>query len=123
MGRVQDKTAIVTGAAMGLGKAIALRLAEEGARLVLGDIDAEGLAGTASEIAARGGTAVTVGGDLTEEPAAAALIDRAMADFGQIDILVNNVGGSRNTKIWEMSVEDWDFVLRLNLRATFLCTR
>lgn len=123
MGRVEDKAAIVTGASMGLGKAIALRLAQEGARIVLGDIDAAGLEVTASEIAAMGGAAVTVAGDLTEAAVAAGLIERAMAEFGQIDILVNNVGGARNTKIWEMSVEDWDFVLRLNLRSTFLCTR
>lgn len=123
MGRVEDKAAIVTGASMGLGKAIALRLAQEGARIVLGDIDAAGLEVTASEIAAMGGAAVTVAGDLTEETVAAGLIERAMAEFGRIDILVNNVGGARNTKIWEMSVEDWDFVLRLNLRSTFLCTR
>ncbi len=123
MGRVEDKAAIVTGASMGLGKAIALRLAQEGARIVLGDIDAAGLEVTASEIAAMGGMAVTVAGDLTEEAVAVGLVERAMAEFGQIDILVNNVGGARNTKIWEMSVADWDFVLRLNLRSTFLCTR
>ena len=62
-------------------------------------------------------------GDVTEEAPAAALIAAAVERFGRLDILVNNVGGSRNAKIWEMTVEDWDFVLRLNLRSTFLCTR
>lgn len=123
MGRVQDKVAVVTGAANGLGQAIAQRLAEEGARLVLGDIEAGGLEGTAASIAAIGAEAVTVVGDLTEEGPAEQLIGMAMERFGRIDILVNNVGGSRNAKIWEMTAENWDFVLRLNLRSTFLCTR
>jgi 3-oxoacyl-[acyl-carrier protein] reductase len=62
-------------------------------------------------------------GDLTEEAPAQRLIDACVARFGRIDILVNVVGGSRNARIWEMRAEDWDFVLRLNLRSTFLCTR
>ncbi len=123
MGRIQDQVAVITGAANGLGEAIALRLAEEGARVVLGDIDAEGLEGTAGTITGAGGEAVTLAGDITEETTAARFIETAIERFGQIDILVNNVGGSRNRKIWEMSVEDWDFTLRLNLRGTFLCTR
>jgi 3-oxoacyl-[acyl-carrier protein] reductase len=123
MGRVQDRVAVVTGAANGLGKAIATRLAEEGARLVLGDIEAAGLANTAASLAAIGTEAVTVTGDLTEEEPARQLIQTAVERFGKIDILVNNVGGSRNAKVWEMTVENWDFVLRLNLRSTFLCTR
>jgi 3-oxoacyl-[acyl-carrier protein] reductase len=123
MGRVQDKAAIVTGASAGLGRAIALRLAEEGARLVLGDIEPEGLSRTAALITDAGGAAITVAGDLTEEAVVIEMIETAMAAHGQIDILVNNIGGGRNSKIWEMSVEDWDFILRLNLRATFLCTR
>ncbi len=123
MGRVQDQVAVVTGAANGLGKAIATRLAEEGACLVLGDMEAAGLEGTAASLAAMGAEAVTVVGDLTEEATWQQLIQTAVDRFGRIDILVNNVGGSRNAKIWEMTAENWDFVLRLNLRSTFLCTR
>jgi 3-oxoacyl-[acyl-carrier protein] reductase len=113
----------VTGAANGLGKAIAARLAEEGARLVLGDIEVAGLEATSASLASLGAEAVSVVGDLTEEGAAQQLIQTAVERFGRLDILVNNVGGSRNAKIWEMTVENWDFVLRLNLRSTFLCTR
>jgi 3-oxoacyl-[acyl-carrier protein] reductase len=123
MGRVQDRVAVITGAANGLGRAIAHRLAEEGARVVLGDLDPGGLDHTAADIIAAGGVALTVVGDLTEEAPAAQLIQTAVERYGRLDILVNNVGGSRTAKIWEMAVADWDFVMRLNLRSTFLCTR
>ena len=120
---VKDRVAIVTGAANGLGRESAMLLAHEGARVVLGDLDAANLERAAAAITAAGGTAVAMAGDVTEERAAATLIDTAVERFGRLDILVNNVGGSRNAKIWEMRAEDWDFVLRLNLRSTFLCTR
>jgi len=120
---VRDRVAVVTGAANGLGREIALLLAREGARVALGDLDAAGLDKTAAAITAAGGAAVAVAGDLTEEASANRLIAACVERFGRIDILVNDVGGSRNAKIWEMKVEDWDFVLRLNLRPTFLCTR
>ncbi len=123
MAGVKDRVAVVTGAANGLGREIALLLAREGARVALGDLDAAGLESTAAAITAAGGAALTVAGDLTEEEPAKRLIEAAVARFGRLDILVNNVGGSRNSRVWEMSVEDWDFVLRLNLRSTFLCTR
>jgi 3-oxoacyl-[acyl-carrier protein] reductase len=123
MGRVQDRVAVVTGAAGGLGRAIALRLAEEGARLTLGDIDAAALDRTVADITAKGGRAAGVVGDVTEEQPAAALIADAVTRHGRLDILVNNVGGSRNAKIWEMSAADWDHTIRLNLRSAFLCTR
>jgi NAD(P)-dependent dehydrogenase (short-subunit alcohol dehydrogenase family) len=120
---VKDRVAVVTGAASGLGREIAQVLAREGAYVALGDLDRAGLEGTASGITAKGGAVLTIAGDLTEEGPAARLIDAAIERFGRIDILVNNVGGSRNAKIWEMKADDWDFVLRLNLRSTFLCTR
>ncbi len=123
MGRVQDRVAVVTGAATGLGRAIAQRLAEEGARLALADIDAAGLERTVAGIAAAGGQALGVAGDVTEEEPAKGLIAAAVERYGRLDILVNNVGGSRPARIWDMTVEDWDFVLRLNLRSAFLCTR
>ena len=123
MGRVQNQVAVVTGAARGLGQAISYRLAGEGAKLVVGDIDKLGLEATATKIRDGGGEVVTLVGDITEEETASQLIKSAITHFGQIDILVNNVGGSRNSKIWQMPVEDWDYTIRLNLRGTFLCTK
>ena len=123
MSGVRDRVAVVTGASNGLGREIALLLAREGARVALGDLEAAALERTAASITAAGGEAVAVPGDLTEEEPAQRLIDAAVSRFGRVDILVNNVGGSRNAKIWEMSAADWDFVLRLNLRSAFLCTR
>ena len=123
MGRVQNQVAVVTGAARGLGQAISYRLAGEGAKLVVGDIDKLGLEATATKIRDGGGEIVTLVGDITEEETASQLIKSAITHFGQIDILVNNVGGSRNSKIWQMPVEDWDYTIRLNLRGTFLCTK
>jgi 3-oxoacyl-[acyl-carrier protein] reductase len=123
MGRVQDQVAVVTGAGNGLGRAIALRLAEEGARLALGDIEPDALERTVADIVEQGGQAFGVVGDVTEEGPAARLVDDAVARYGRLDILVNNVGGSRSARIWEMTAEQWDFVIRLNLRSAFLCTR
>ena len=123
MGRVQNQIAIVTGAAKGLGQSISCRLAKEGAKLVLADIDIAKLKETAKVIQNEGGKVITVECDVTEEEPANNLIKTAMDYFGQIDILVNNVGGSRNSKIWEMPLDDWDYTIKLNLRSTFLCTR
>jgi NAD(P)-dependent dehydrogenase (short-subunit alcohol dehydrogenase family) len=122
MAGVKDRAAVVTGGANGLGREIALVLARAGAKVAVGDLEA-GVEGTASAITHAGGDALAVVGDLTEEGPAARLIEAAVARWGRLDILVNNVGGSKNSKIWEMPVADWDFVLRLNLRSTFLCTR
>ena len=89
MARVQGKVAVVTGAAKGLGEAIALRLAEEGATLMLGDIDDEALTASAEKCRAQGATVETLVGDVTEEGPATALVQGALDQFGQLDILVN----------------------------------
>jgi 3-oxoacyl-[acyl-carrier protein] reductase len=123
LGRVQDRVALVTGAGNGIGQAIARRLGEEGALVVAGDIDGPSLDRTIDEILSNGGQAVGVVGDLTQAAGAQALIDAAVSRHGRLEILVNNVGGGRPGRIWELPEETWDGVLALNRRAMFLCTR
>jgi len=101
-GRVQDHVAVVTGAAGGIGRAVTLRLAEEGALLIRGDVDAARLEQTRSTVAANSGTALSVVDDLTEASAAQALIDTAIEQLGRVDILVNVVGGGQPGRIWEL---------------------
>ncbi|HSI02068.1 MAG TPA: SDR family NAD(P)-dependent oxidoreductase [Reyranella sp.] len=126
-GRVAGKIALVTGAANGLGRAIALRLAEEGATLVLVDIDTGGLAETERQLkAAQAGSnrpPLAITADVTEEAPVKALFQQALATYGRLDILVNDVGGASTGHIWEATLEDWDHVIKLNLRSAFLCTR
>ncbi len=123
MGRLDKRVAVVTGAANGIGQAIALRLGAEGALVIGGDVEGENLERTMERIRKAGGTALAVVGDVTEPGPAQRLIDTAVERFRRVDILVNNVGGSRNAPVWEMTEDTWDAVLRLNLRGTFLCTR
>jgi NAD(P)-dependent dehydrogenase (short-subunit alcohol dehydrogenase family) len=127
-GRVEGKIALVTGAANGLGRAIALRLAEEGASLVLVDIDASGLAETERQLkaAATAGSnqpPLVVNADVTEEAPVKALFKKTFDAYGRLDILVNDVGGGASGRIWEAKLEDWDHIIKLNLRSAFLCTR
>jgi NAD(P)-dependent dehydrogenase (short-subunit alcohol dehydrogenase family) len=116
MPRLKGKVAVVTGAAQGIGRAIAERFAAEGAVLALLDNDAERLGTFAAPC-------LSIIGDVTDETFVEDAFAAVVAAYGRIDILVNNVGGARNAKLWEMTAETWDFTIRLNLRSAFLCTR
>lgn len=122
-GRLAAKAAVITGAAGGIGRATALRFAEEGARLVICDIDAGALEALRADLASVGCEAMAVVGDVTTEAAANAAVAAAVDSFDRIDILINNVGGNTPGRIWDMPPEEWDRIIGLNLRATFLCTR
>ena len=120
MGRLDNQVAVVTGAGNGLGEAIALRLAAEGARLVLGDIEVDSLEDTAAQIRKSGGEAVTVAGDLTDEGPAVKLVETAVERFGQIDILVNNAGLSPLYPcLAEIEESLYDKVFDVNLKGPF----
>ncbi len=123
MARLKDKVAVITGAAQGIGSAIAQRFAEEGAILALLDSDAERLQKTADALRAQNNTPLAIVADVTDEAAVDDAFVRIVAAHQRIDVLVNNVGGARNEKLWEMSAEAWDHTIRLNLRSAFLCTR
>jgi len=123
MDRVKGKVAIVTGAAGGIGKATALLLAEEGARVVVADIDQAGGEKTAREIIAAGGQAVFSSLDVSRESNWARTVDQTIELFGRLDILVNNAGIMMVSKIEDMSLTDWRRLMSVNLDGVFLGTK
>jgi 3-oxoacyl-[acyl-carrier protein] reductase len=123
--KLQDRIAIVTGAAKGMGRDICLTLAREGAHLVLAARDVPPLEALAGEIGTLGRQALVAPTDVTAEPDVARMVARARETFGRIDILVNAAGvtGPIETPVWEIRAEDFDFVLAANVRGTFLPTK
>ncbi|MBM4447992.1 MAG: 3-oxoacyl-[acyl-carrier-protein] reductase [Chloroflexi bacterium] len=118
---LSGKVAIVTGSARGIGREIALRLAEAGASIVVSDVaDA---APVAEEIRKMGQKSLAVVADVTSASDVAAMVEKVIAEYGRIDILVNNAGIARDQLLLRMSDEDWEAVLNVNLKSVFLCTR
>ena len=121
--QLAGKRALVTGAASGIGKAIALALAREGATVATHARTAEKCAGTIDEIEAAGGKAFSVAADLTDSGAIAAMCADAIERLGGIDIVVNNAGVCDLGKVEEMEESFWDWVIDTNLKAPFLVTK
>ena len=120
---LSDKVAVVTGASRGIGRAIALALVAQGAKVVASARNAEALDNLVEEIKGQGGEATAVVGDVAVDTDASELIDQAVAKYGQVDILVNNAGITRDGLLLRMKSEDWDAVLDTNLKGSFLCIR
>ncbi|MBN1875283.1 MAG: sorbitol-6-phosphate dehydrogenase [Anaerolineae bacterium] len=121
---LQDKIAIVTGGAQGLGAALCHRLALEGAHIVVADLNLEGATETAAKIAAQTGRrAVAAKVDVTDESQVAAMVDRAIVEFGCLDILVSNAGVLIAEAVDEFPAEKWRFVMNVNLFGYFLCSK
>ncbi len=120
---LKDRTALVTGASRGLGRACAASLAAEGARVVLCARTEEPVEAAAAELRAQGAEAIGVAADVTSEADRQRLLARAEEAFGPVDVLVNNVGGNRRGTFLETSDDDWDAVLDLNLRCHVALTR
>lgn len=123
MGVLTDKVAIVTGGGRGIGRAIALRLAREGAKVLVNSAREESCGAVAREITEAGGAAIALAGDVGTPEASQALVDRAVAEWGGLHVLVNNAGITRDTLLMRMKDADWDEVIRVNLKSAFLLSR
>jgi len=120
----ENKVALVTGSARGIGRAIAETLASRGASLVIADLRTELAAATAQEIAASTGQrTLAVAVDVVDSNSVKTMVDRVLAEFGRIDILVNNAGITRDNLIMRMDEADWDLVLDINLKGAFNCSK
>jgi glucose 1-dehydrogenase len=124
--RLQGQTAIVTGSSSGIGKACVIELAREGAKVVVNHPSAGTAAeakAVADQIKAEGGTAISVQADVSKEDQVQAMFADTIKTFGTVDVLVNNAGLQRDAALAEMTLEQWRFVLDVNLTGQFLCAR
>jgi NAD(P)-dependent dehydrogenase (short-subunit alcohol dehydrogenase family) len=121
MGKLDGKVAVITGAASGMGRASAIRFAKEGAAVVVADLNSQGGEATISEIAATGGRAVFQRTDVSSDSDIKSLIDRAVKEYGRLDITYNNAGiGGATGKLTDIKAEDWDKTFVILTRAVFL---
>ncbi|HEY0472507.1 MAG TPA: 3-oxoacyl-ACP reductase family protein [Kribbella sp.] len=124
MNRLEGKVALVTGAASGIGAGIAVAFAREGADIAVVDIaPADQVADVLAAIRGHQRQAFFVRADVSEEVSVRAMVDEVLAQFGRVDILVNNAGIFTQSLFEDLAIEDWDRVMNVNLRGTFLCTR
>ena len=123
MKRLKDRIAIVTGAGQGIGRALALGLAREGAKIVIAEIDEKNALAVQREIQAAGGTALALSTDVSNEASVETMVSDSLRQFGTIDILINNAGIFPVSSVEEMREEDWDRVIGTNLVGAFLCSR
>jgi 3-oxoacyl-[acyl-carrier protein] reductase len=123
MGRLEGRVALVTGASRGIGKATAARFLREGARVCLVDIDGAELEKAVSGLGGQAGDAFSATADVADREQVEAAVEETVSRFGRLDILVNNAGVIRDNLFFKMSDEDWDLVMSVHLRGSFLCAR
>jgi len=121
--RLKDKVAVVTGGARGIGKSIAMRFAQEGADIVVGDVMIAEAQATASEIEAMGRKSLGLAMDVTNFDAVEEAFNKILDKFGKVDILVNNAGITKDNLLMRMSMQEWDAVLNVNLKGCFNCLK
>lgn len=121
--KLAGKVALVTGAAQGIGKAVSLLLARNGADIVVSDINLEKAEETAKEVQTLGRKALAVKVDVAKLDDVEKMVEAILGQFGKVDILVNNAGIARDKLILRMTEEDWDAVLNINLKGTFNCSK
>jgi 3-oxoacyl-[acyl-carrier protein] reductase len=120
---LDGKVAFVTGAARGIGAATAARLAAEGAAVAVVDLAEASCAGTVEAITGKGGRAIGIGADVSRREQVQAAVERTVAEFGGLHVLVNNAGVIRDNMLFKMTEDDWDTVLSVHLRGAFLCSQ
>jgi len=120
---LSNRVAIVTGSGQGIGREIALMLAEQGASIVISDINAATAKEVAAEIEAKNGKSIAIPVNVTVAAEVNKLVEQTLSSFGHIDILVNNAGITRDGLLLRMSESDWDLVLNINLKGAFICTQ
>ncbi len=122
--RLKGQSALITGSNSGIGKSIALEMAKEGARVVINYItDEEAVQSMIEEIKSFGGTAIAVKADVSQEDQVKAMFSQMIKSFGTIDILVNNAGIQKDSAFIDMTLQEWQLVLNVNLTGQFLCAR
>ena len=121
--RLKDKVAIITGATGGIGMATAHKFAREGARVVIGDLDAGRVEAARAELAGTGAQAIGVRLDVTDADSIAAMVAAVRSQWGRIDCLVNNAGITLDARLVKMTAEQFDRVVNVNLKGVFLCTQ
>ena len=120
MGRLENKAAIVTGGAGGIGRATVLAFAREGARVAVVDLRAEAAEAVAEEVRAAGGQAIAIAADVSKEDDIRSIVAGALDEFGTIDVVFNNAGIIRRTTAVDTTVDEWDQVFGVNVRSIFL---
>ena len=120
---LSNRVAIVTGSGQGIGREIALMLAEQGASIVISDVNAATAKEVAAEIEAKNGKSIAIPVNVTVAAEVNKLVEQTLSSFGHIDILVNNAGITRDGLLLRMSEADWDLVLNINLKGAFICTQ
>jgi 3-oxoacyl-[acyl-carrier protein] reductase len=123
VGKLEGKVALITGAGRGIGRAIAAGFAQEGARLAINDINGRQARATVARLRRQGAEAIAVPADISREASVASMVRGTLGAFDRIDILVNNAGVVTFVLLEDMTTQDWDRVIAVHLRGTFLCTR
>ena len=123
MMRLEGRVALITGAGSGIGEATARRFAREGAIVVVNDVDIELARPVVTELQKEGARALSVAADVTKRADVEAMVHHVVAEFGRLDVLINNAGINRDAMSHKMTEEQWDQVLTVNLKGTFLCAQ